>query len=49
MGRSGSDHIVCELCGKVLYWDWENGRWVHTDTDKVPCSEPEHQEHYEHI
>lgn len=46
MSRSGSDTIVCELCGVLVYWDWETGLWRHIDTNRVKCKEPEHQEHY---
>lgn len=45
--RSGSDFIVCELCGLMLYWDWEKSLWVHEATGQVPCADPEHKEHYE--
>lgn len=49
IGRSGNDFIACELCGHMLHWDWETHQWLHTETEKVECEEPEHKEHYESV
>lgn len=45
-GRSGSDTIVCELCGHLLIWDWELNRWIHEETGELECEGPEYKEHY---